>query len=131
VRILDLGFALAAAAALLAGCKATRVGTTSTLQETVETYRESDEKKALALAVDERGRKAWGAQFGSLTQGSADDDAMEECRAAAQHRSIEARCYLFASGNRQARSTVEGCREGRIGRKRCAAQEAYAPLLEP
>lgn len=120
-----------AAAALLLGCQATRVGDAGTFEEAVRTYSVSEGKKALALAADERGRRRWGAQYGSLEQQRASRDAMEECQRNARRSGIEAQCYLFAVGDREARSTAEGCREKRINPRRCAAQSKYAPLLAP
>jgi hypothetical protein len=120
-----------AAAGLLAGCQATRVGDAETFDEAVQVYRVSKDKKALALAADERGRRRWGAQYGSLDQERANEDAMEECQRNARRSGLEAQCYLFAVGDREPRSTLEGCRAERINPKRCAAQAKYGPQLLP
>lgn len=117
------------AAALLAACEATRVGTAASFEEAVDTYAAADEKKALAVAADERGRRRWGAQYGSVTQDRANRDAMEECQASARRHALEAQCYLFAIGNREARSTLEGCRAGRVNPKRCALQRQYGTRI--
>jgi hypothetical protein len=120
------------AAALLAGCETTRVGEASSFEEAVSTYQVADGRKALALAVDEKGSSAWGAQYGrSLSQERSSREAMEECNANARGRGIQADCYLFAIGNKQPRSTLEKCAARRINPKRCAYQQKYAPLLEP
>jgi hypothetical protein len=130
------GVALAAAlaplaAGLLPACQATRVGTAETLEEAIATYRASDEKKAFALAVDEDGRRRWGAQYGSLDQDRAVADAMEECQRSAQRSGVTAQCFLFAVGDREPRATLDGCRSHRINERRCAAQSKYGPLLVP
>src|SRR5512144_1152433 len=121
----------AATAALLAACQATRVGDAVTFEEAVQTYRVADDKKALVLAADEQGRRVWGAQYGSLDQDRANADAMEECEGNARRGGIQAQCYPFAVGDREARSTLEGCRAKRINPKRCAAQAKFGPLLLP
>ena len=123
--------ALAFGVGVLAACQATRVGDAETFEEAVQTYRVSDEKKALVLAADEQGRRVWGAQYGSLDQDRANADAMEECEDNARRGGIQAQCYPFAVGDREARSTLEGCRARRINPKRCAAQAKFGPLLLP
>ena len=129
VIALVLGAALGAG--FLAACQATRVGEAETLEEAVQTYRVSKDKKALAVAADETGRRVWGAQYGSLTQDRANEDAMKECQRNAQRSGIAAQCFFFAIGDGEPRATVEGCRVGRINPRRCAAQTKYAPLLLP
>jgi len=119
-------------ALLLAACKTTRVGEASTFQEAVGTYGAADGRKALALASDERGRRAWGAQYGrSLSQERSTREALEECAASAKRTGVQAQCYLFAIGDRQAKSTIEKCEAGLVNPRRCRDQERYAPLLEP
>jgi|GEM_PF-6987902 len=118
-------------AAALLGCEATRLSDTETFEEAVRTYRVSDEKKALALAADENGRRVWGAQYGSLDQERATDEAMEECQRSARRAGVQAQCYLFAVGDREPPATLEGCRAGRINPRRCAAQSRYGPELLP
>jgi hypothetical protein len=119
------------AAALLAACEATHVGTAETLEEAIATYRAADEKKAFALAVDEQGRRRWGAQYGGPDQERAESDAIEECQRSAQRSGVAAQCFLFAVGDREPRATLEGCRVGRINPRRCNAQAKYGPLLLP
>jgi hypothetical protein len=125
--------ALLAAAALFASCETTRVGESSTFEEAVRTYAAADGRKALALAADEKGKRAWGAQYGKSlsSQERATREALEECDANARRRGVRAECYLFAIGDRQSRSTLEKCSARRINPKRCALQERYAPLLAP
>jgi hypothetical protein len=126
----SLGTVLLAAA--LAGCETPRLSGAATFEEAVRTYAAADEPKVLALAADERGKRAWGAQFGrSTSKERAFRDAIAECDASARRLGVDAQCFLFAVGNRQARSTVEKCRDGRIPPKRCRAQERFAPLLAP
>jgi hypothetical protein len=118
---------LAACASLLgAGCATTeRVGDTATFAETVELYRLGDEHKALAVAVNERGRRAWGVLYGSLSEEDAREKALEECRSNARRAGVDAGCHLFAVDGAVARDTLRGCAEGRIGAQRCALQEQY------
>ncbi len=124
--------ALAAALLVAAGCQTTRVGEASSFEEAVRTYREAEGRKALALAVDERGRRAWGAQYGrSLSQDRTLREALEECDASAKRQGVQAQCYLFAVGNRQSKATVEKCEDREINPRRCRAQANHAPLLEP
>jgi hypothetical protein len=117
--------------ALALGCEATRVGTAETLEEAIATYRAADEKKAFALAVDEQGRRRWGAQYGGPDQDRAVADAMEECQRSARASGVTAQCFLFAVGGRESHDTLEGCQARRINPRRCAAQQKYGPLLLP
>jgi hypothetical protein len=126
---LALGAALASG--LLAACQATRVGDAESFEEAVRTYTVSDDKKALALAADEGGQRVWGAQYGSLDQDRANEDAMEECQRNARRSGVAAQCYFFAVGDREPRATLEGCRSRSINPRRCAAQAKYGPLLLP
>jgi hypothetical protein len=118
--------------AALAACETPRLSGATTFEEAVRTYSAADDPKVLALAADERGKRAWGAQFGrSTSKERAFRDAIAECDASARRLGVDAQCFLFAVGNEQARSTVEKCRAGRIPPQRCQAQERFAPLLEP
>jgi hypothetical protein len=118
--------------AALAACETPRLSGAATFEEAVRTYAAADDPKVLALAADERGKRAWGAQFGrSTSKERAFRDAIDECDASARRLGVDAQCFLFAVGNKQARSTVEKCRAGRIPPKRCQAQERFAPLLAP
>lgn len=126
--------ALALGAVLAGGlgaCQATRVGDAESFEEAVRTYTVSDDKKALALAADEGGRRVWGAQYGSLDQDRANEDAMKECQHNARRSGVAAQCYFFAVGDSEPRATLEGCRGRRINERRCAAQAKFAPLLAP
>jgi hypothetical protein len=125
--------ALAAAALFASACQTTRVGETYTFEEAVGTYAAAEGRKALALAADEHGKRAWGAQYGKRmsSQERAVREALEECDANARRLGVQAECHLFAVGERQARSTLEKCSARRINPKRCALQERYAPLLVP
>jgi hypothetical protein len=122
-----------AAALLAAGCETTRVGETYTFEEAVRTYAQAEGRKALALAADEKGKRAWGAQYGKRisSQERATREALEECDENARRLGVQSECYLFAVGDRQARSTLEKCSARRINQRRCLAQEKYAPLLVP
>jgi hypothetical protein len=121
----------AALAVVALACEATRVGTAETLEEAIATYRAADEKKAFALAVDEQGRRRWGAQYGGPNQDRAVSDAMEECQRSARASGVTAQCFLFAVGEREPHDTLEGCQARRINPRRCAAQQKYGPLLLP
>jgi hypothetical protein len=118
--------AAACAALLGAGCATTeRVGDSATFAETVELYRLGDEHKALAVAVNERGRRAWGVLYGSFSEDDAREKALAECRSNAERAGVDAACHLFAVDEAAARDTVRACAEGRIGAQRCALQEQY------
>ena len=127
-RLLPLLLALGA----LAGCETPRLTGAATFEEAVRTYAAAKGSKALALAADERGKRAWGAQYGrSTSEERAIRDALAECDDSARRLGVEAQCFLFAIGNEEARSTLEKCGAGRIPAKRCQAQQRFAPLLAP
>jgi hypothetical protein len=107
------------------GCATTELAPSSGFEEALDVYRLSSGKKALALAADESGRKVFYAHYGGWSQKSADEKALAACNSNAARKGIEAQCYLFASGDEAAPSTVRGCAEGRIGAKRCALQQQY------
>ena len=116
-----LGLALLATSA----CRTTRLDSTSSFQETVAIYRETDDPKALALAADEYGKKTWGVAYGGFSEERSAEEAMALCERNAANSGVRAPCYLFAVGNRPAADTVRACAEGRIGPRRCAAQGQY------
>jgi len=107
------------------GCATTELDRTSGFEETLHVYSLSKGKKALAVAVDENGKRAFAALYGSWSQASADEKALVECTENAERSGVEATCYLFAIGDEAAPSTLRGCAEGRIGARRCALQEQY------
>jgi hypothetical protein len=107
------------------GCTTTQLGPTHGFEEALGVYLLSSGKKALALAADESGRKVFYAHYGGWSQKSADEEALAACNRTAAMKGIEAQCYLFASGDEAAPSTLRGCAEGRIGAKRCALQQQY------
>lgn len=113
--------------ALLLGlsCATTQLPPSSGFEEALDVYRLSKGKKALALAADESGKRAFAALYGSWSQGSADEKALAACNENAATSGVEAPCYLFARGDEAAPSTLRGCAEGRIGAKRCALQRQY------
>jgi hypothetical protein len=114
------------------GCETPRLSGAASFEEAVRTYAAADGPKALALAADESGKRAWGAQFGrSTSKERALRDALAECDASARRLGVDAQCFLFAIGNSQAHSTLEKCSTGRIPARRCQAQQRFAPLLEP
>jgi len=107
------------------GCATTQLAPSGGFEEALDVYRLSSGKKALALAVDENGKKAFAALYGSWSQKSADRKALDGCNRNAARRSIQAQCYLFATGDEAAPTTLRGCAEGRIGARRCALQQQY------
>src|SRR5262249_46976359 len=113
--------------ACLPACQ-TRLGESSTLDEAVGVYLDSSGTKAFAIAADERGKRVWGSGR-SLSQDRSNEIALDECAKNAKRLGVEAQCFLFAVGPREAKSTVDGCAARRINAKRCAVQENYAPML--
>lgn len=104
----------------------------SSFSEALYLYASADPKKAIALAATEqggRGRSAWGVATGHLTQGSADEKAMEACMRNAQRAGVEAPCHLFAEGDAPAPETVAACRAGQLDPYRCRLQERHAGAL--
>lgn len=104
------------------GCATTQLAPTGGFEETLDVYRLSRGKKALALAVDENGKKAFSVLWGSWTQGSANRKALDACNRKAARSGVQAQCYLFAIGDEAAPATLRGCAEGRISARRCALQ---------
>ena len=107
------------------GCATTELDRTSGFEETLRVYGLSKDKKALAVAADENGKRAFAALYGSWSQASANEKALAECAKNAERSDVQATCYLFATGDEAAPSTLRGCAEGRIGARRCALQEQY------
>lgn len=124
---------LALAAGFGTACKTTRVGETASFEEAVRTYAVAKGRKALALAADENGRRAWGAQYGKSfsSEERAIREALDECDANARRYGVQAECHLFAVGDQPARETLDKCGARRINEKRCALQQQYGPLLIP
>jgi hypothetical protein len=119
--------ALPALFALVAGvaCTTTQLPPAHGFEEALGVYRLSSGKKALAVAVDEKGRKEFSVLYGAWRQKSANEKALAFCNQKAARRGIEAQCYLFAVGDAAAPSTLRGCAEGWIGERRCALQKQY------
>ena len=88
-------------------------------------YQLSGGKKALALAVDANGRKAYSVRSGDWRQKSSNRKALAACNSKAARHGVQAQCYLFAIGDEAAPSTLKGCAMGRISEKRCAFQRRY------
>ena len=107
------------------GCATTQLAPTSGFEETLDLYRQSKGKKALAVAVDEDGKKAFAVLYGSWSQASANEKALVECSNSAERSGVRATCYLFATGDQAAASTLRGCAAGQIGARRCALQRQY------
>lgn len=124
-RLLVLILSALALPAALPGCAATRMEGVSSFPEAVRLYRMSDDQKAMAVAADARGRRAWGVVFEYAREESAVEKALEECRANAAAARVDAPCFLFAVNDAQAESTVRACAEGRIGGQRCGLQSKY------
>jgi hypothetical protein len=112
-----------------ASLQATRVGRPTTLHEALSIYREADEKKAIAIAVDQGGKRTWGAFYHAELQGFANEQALAECeRNVLEHR-IRAECWLFAEGDEPSSDTTLACRSGKPNAKRCAYQDRFYQLL--
>lgn len=107
------------------GCATTHLPPASGFEETLDIYRHSEGKKALAVAVDENGKKAFAVLYGSWSQASANEKALVECSKNAEKSGVQATCYLFAAGDEAAASTLRGCAGGQIGARRCALQQQY------
>jgi len=107
------------------GCATTQLPPASGFEETLDVYLQSKGKKALAVAVDENGKKAFAVLYGSLTQASANEKALVACSEKAEKSGVRATCYLFATGDEAAASTLRGCAAGQIGARRCALQQQY------
>lgn len=104
-----------------------------TFEEAVYLYGGADGDKALALAAvarEGRGRSAWGAASGRLTQGGANEKALEACRENARRAGVEAPCHLFAVGDVPAPETVAACRTGRLDPYRCELQRRHQSALD-
>jgi hypothetical protein len=113
------------AAVVAAACPTTQLEPTATLEEAVRVYRLSKDPKAMAIASDEYGQRAWGVFYGGLRQERATEEALAACERNAARAGVRAPCYLFAIGDQPAQQTVRACAEGRIGPRRCAVQSRY------
>ena len=117
--------------ALLGGCASwftTEMDDAQTLSGALAVYRASDEKKAIAVAADEEGRRTWGALYGSYSQEHANEKAVENCRKNARRAGILADCFLFAEGDAPSASTNQACRAGAVNAKRCDLQDRFFEL---
>ncbi len=110
---------------LFLGCSTTMLAPDSGFEEVLDAYHLSGGKKALALAVDAKGRKAYSVRSGDWRQKSANRKALAACNSKAARHGVDAQCYLFAIGDEAAPSTLKGCAMGRINEKRCAFQRRY------
>jgi hypothetical protein len=110
---------------LFLGCSTTMLAPDSGFEEVLGAYHLSSGKKALALAVDPKGRKAYAVRSGDWRQKSCNRKALAACNSKAARHGIAAQCYLFAVGDEAAPSTLRGCTMGRISEKRCALQRRY------
>ena len=118
-----LPIALLAVATALASCTTTAdVGQGSSFAEALELYRLGKSEKAMAVAVDASGRRAWGFLDGSLTKDHAKEKAVESCRRSAERAGVAAPCRLFAVGDAPAPETAQACREGRLPERFCMLQ---------
>jgi hypothetical protein len=121
-------------AAVLAGAggcealRATRVGEPATLNEALTVYRNAKEKKAIAVAVDESGKRTWGAFYHARLQSFASEQAVEECERNADKFGVRAECWLFAEGDEPAESTGTACRRETPNKRRCAFQDRFYQL---
>ncbi len=121
--VLSLGSGLGCAA-----LRATRVGQPATLHEALAAYRNADEKKAIAIAVSEAGKRTWGAFYHARLQGFASEQALEECERNARDHRIQSQCWLFAEGDEPVSDTALACSQGKANPKRCALQDRFYQL---
>jgi len=115
----------------VSGCaalRATRVGQPKTLSEALTVYRKAEEKKAIAIAADESGKRTWGAFYHAKLQSFAEEQALEECERNVRTHRIKAQCWLFAEGDEPAAETQLACSRGKPNPKRCALQDRFYQL---
>jgi hypothetical protein len=98
------------------------------LEDAWRLYQISEERKALAVAVDESaGRKVWGLCYGSLSQERANKEALSECESNAKRVGISASCHLLAIGNRRPPAAVRACADGRAAPGFCDLMNSLVP----
>ena len=90
---LALGWLAACASRGLEGAAGLR------FEEVLRRYRDYEPRKALALAMDQNGRWAYGASEALLTAGSAEKKALDQCRKTAAAVGVAAECRIYASGD--------------------------------
>ena len=102
------------------------------LEDAWRLYRISEDSKAMAIAIDESGRRrVWGLRYGYLSQSSANEDALEECAASAKAGGFTTSCHLFAVGNRRAPGAVAACSDGRAPANFCSLMNDLIPPTPP
>jgi len=101
------------------------------LEDAWRLYRISEEDKAMAIAVDDSGRRVWGLVYGSMSQESANKHALEECAANAKARGMTASCHLFAVGDERAPGAVSACSDGRAPAAFCKLMDDLIPPTRP
>ena len=102
------------------------------LEDAWRLYRMSEDRKAMAVAVDEAaGRKVWGLTYGSLSQEHANREALAECESNAKRVGISAACHLMAVGNRRSPGAVRACADGRASRGFCDLMNTLVPPDPP
>jgi hypothetical protein len=102
------------------------------LEDAWRLYRISEDSKAMAIAIDESGRRrVWGLRYGYLSQSSANEDALEECAANAKASGFTTSCHLFAVGNRRAPGAVAACSDGRAPANFCTLMNDLIPPTPP
>jgi len=82
----------------------------------------------MAIAVDAAsGRRAWGMRYAYLSQESANQGALDECRASAKNIGIPPDCHLLAVGNRRPEPAVRACADGRAPADFCELMNSLVP----
>jgi len=101
------------------------------LEDAWRLYRISEEDKAMAIAIDDSGRRVWGIRYGYLSQDSANKGALEECAASAKSKGMTASCHLLAVGNGRAPTAVAACNDGRAPANFCNLMNDLIPPTPP
>jgi hypothetical protein len=98
------------------------------LEDAWRLYQMSEDSKAMAIAIDDAsGKRVWGIRYGYLSQDSANQGALEECTSNAKSGGLQARCHLFAVGNRRSPGAVAACGDGRAPASFCNLMNDLIP----
>jgi len=98
------------------------------LEDAWRLYQISEDAKAMAIGIDEAaGKKVWGMRYAYLSQDSANNGALSECRASAKNLGITADCHLLAIGNRRPPGAVKACADGRAPARFCELMNELVP----
>ena len=98
------------------------------LEDAWRLYQISEDAKAMAIAIDaSSGRRVWGMRYAYLGPESANDGALDECKASARNAGISADCHLLAVGNRRPPAAVRACADGRAPAAFCELMNSLVP----